>query len=216
MSLITYNGQYATYNGKYLVFNNSSLIAAMSADPTSWTFDPAGDVYNFSVTSNVAWDVSTNPDWISISNKSGQTGNGSFDATASQNNNSYRYGYIVLKSTDTPDLYPQGVIISVDQDIYVTDSISLDNYNLYWNYDGTNCYGYRITVTSSGSWTASWTNGTYFSATTYSGNDGDYTDVYCNGTNTDYNHYTDSLDFYCGTAQTSCNCDQGYISSPNC
>lgn len=90
-------------------------VASMSVSPTSYTYSGAGESKQFLVTSNVNWDVSSNPAWISIGSKTGQTGNGSFYAYASQNLTGYRSGNIVMKCTTYPDLKPSGYTISVDQ-----------------------------------------------------------------------------------------------------
>jgi len=63
---------------------------SMSVSPNSYEFDGAGESKQFIVTSNVPWDVSTNPAWISVYSKTGQDGNGSFYGYASQNTGSYR------------------------------------------------------------------------------------------------------------------------------
>jgi len=89
---------------------------SMSISPTSWTYDGNGESKQFLMTSNVTWDVSANPAWVSIFSKTGQTGNGSFYGQASSNvGGSYRSGYITVKCTSYPNLYPAGRQAFVEQ-----------------------------------------------------------------------------------------------------
>lgn len=117
---------------------------SMSVSPNSYEFDGGGESKQFIVTSNVPWDVSTYPAWISISTKVGQTGNGSFYGYASQNTGSYRSGSIVMKCTSYPDLYPAGYTISVSQPVGRTLTVEFNSSQLYYtewdSANGYNCY----------------------------------------------------------------------------
>lgn len=73
-----------------IAVGQSYSTPAMSVSPTSYTFDGNGEAKQFTVTSNVPWDVSTNPAWISTYSFVGKDGNGSFYAYAGQNTGSYR------------------------------------------------------------------------------------------------------------------------------
>ena len=125
-----------------IAVGQSYSTPAMSVSPTSYTFDGNGEAKQFTVTSNVPWDVSTNPAWISTYSFVGKDGNGSFYAYAGQNTGSYRSGNIVLKCTSYPNLYPAGKVIPVDQPqgrfLDVQYSSSSLNYTI-WDADSGYC-----------------------------------------------------------------------------
>jgi len=119
--------------------SQAAHIASMSVSPNPYEFDSAGENNYFGVTSNVPWDVSTAPAWVTINNKSGQSGNGYFYGLVAENSGSYRSGNIVLKCTTTPDIKPSGVVIPVSQDVYVPPRSLYVEYNssqlyyMYWD-----------------------------------------------------------------------------------
>jgi len=118
---------------------------SMAISPTTWEYPGAGDGKTFTITSNINWDVSTNPAWITIVGKTGQTGNGSFSGIASSNvGGSYRSGYIVVKCTTYPNLYPAGRQAFVEQypgrELYLEYNSSQVYYTEWDSANGYCCY----------------------------------------------------------------------------
>lgn len=130
--------------GAVIDVSQGTFAGAMTIAPSSYAFEPAGENKYFGVTSNFPWDVSSNPAWVTINNKSGQSGNGYFYGNVAQNAGAWRSGNIVMKCTLTPNLYPAGVVVPVSQDTYVPPrsmEVQFSGYPLYYSdWDSINGY----------------------------------------------------------------------------
>lgn len=151
----TFNSSSDTYRASMTKLKNfGDLVPSMSLSPSYKEYASGGSAQVFTVISNFPWDVSTNPAWITISSKTWQYGDGKFTATASSNGGSARSGQIVLKCTSSPDPYPSGFTIDVSQ-FTASDSISADYSELTFDGTGSPLGAEYVTLTSSGTWTAS-------------------------------------------------------------
>ena len=99
--------------------------------------------YSFDITSNVAWSVTSKPEWITLSNTSGE-GNGSIQVSVGENNTSIaKNGKIEIATAD-------GVIsktIAVSQE---AKTIDFADKTLTYNYTRS---AQTVTFTTDGSWT---------------------------------------------------------------
>jgi hypothetical protein len=135
-------------------FINPSMIASPTFKEYVADTPPGGRSQTFAVTSNVPWDVSTNPAWVTIDTCINQYGNGSFRGLASVNSGAARQGKIVMKCVTVPNMIPAGFTIDVSQLAAAGDSISLDCTSIEFSALAAKTLGFNPTVTSSGAWTS--------------------------------------------------------------
>lgn len=76
---------------------------------------------------------------------------------------------------------------------YIELFVYADLSDMYFDYEGNPLIGNEIIISSSGSWTASWSDGTYFSADTYTGGNGDSMFISCLGFNETMDTFADTL-----------------------
>lgn len=208
--LYTY-GEYVLKSGdNYLSIPDPSFVSI----PQYWPYPPDENTKTFNITSSPdnSWDVSTNPAWVQIKSKTGQSGGvGTIETSVGYNNTgNTRIGQIVIK----PRFMPEGYIIDVSQG--VVDSVSIDPTSLVFEADGSPVDDDKITITSSGTWTTTLKDtgdgtGWILSLDPSSGGNGDICTVYV-----DYNSEIDArscnIIFTVGTATTEAIIQQyGYI-----
>jgi hypothetical protein len=199
---------YSDSQGRAFKLGNSYIAfrdPSMSISPTSYEFDKQGEAKAFYMTSNVSWDVSANPAWIDISAKTGQNGNGYFYGYAYLNDTgSYRSGYITMKCTVVPNVYPAGIQAFVEQYPGRQLAVQYDGDDFYyteWNSSyGYSCYPVQyssslsldIIATSGESWYCQFDPTGTFSSSKYSGTGNDTISVgFAN-----INSYSGYLSFY--------------------
>jgi hypothetical protein len=92
------SGNSTTYRMDNFVFGGGT-ISTLTVSPTTLAFAPAGESNPFTINSNTTWTASSNADWCTIDQTSGD-GNATITVTAAENPGAARQATITIQTTD--------------------------------------------------------------------------------------------------------------------